>query len=172
MLICKITQKIIHAALVVLLATLLVSVSAQVIARYFLGFSFQWSEEFPLVIFTWSAFLGAAGALADGQHVALKFVQNLFPSAIRKVIRLLVQFSILGFLIFAIVTGWDLLILFKDYSFITLPFSKQWLFLAVPVSCFLMIPFVIETMISDLRGGRQDDLIQELESEKRNQRDV
>jgi TRAP-type C4-dicarboxylate transport system permease small subunit len=111
MLICKITQKIIHAALVVLLATLLVSVSAQVIARYFLGFSFQWSEEFPLVIFTWSAFLGAAGALADGQHVALKFVQNLFPSAIRKVIRLLVQFSILGFLIFAIVTGWDLLIL-------------------------------------------------------------
>jgi TRAP-type C4-dicarboxylate transport system permease small subunit len=92
--------------------------------------------------------------LADGQHVALEFIQRLFPATVQRALRVFVQLAILAFLLFCIVAGWALLELFENYSFITLPFSKQWLFLAVPTSCVLMMPFVLETILLEFRKDK------------------
>lgn len=135
-----------------LMAVLFAAVCVQVFARYLLNFSFAWSEEFPVLLFSWLVFLGSAAALAEGRHLGIAFLQDMLPARLRWGVRCLVDVAVLGFLVFAIVNGVKLAKVFGHYEFVSIPFSRYWLFVAVPVGCLLMIPVAIRDLLNTLWG--------------------
>ena len=53
---------------------LCLSVTVQVIARYFFNLAFDWGEELPIFLFLWVSFLAAAIAYRDGSHLSVDFI--------------------------------------------------------------------------------------------------
>lgn len=63
-----ITEKALATAfLFIILATM----GAQVVARYFFGAPFSWSEEISLLCLLWMTFMGAAFVMAEGRHITV-----------------------------------------------------------------------------------------------------
>jgi TRAP-type C4-dicarboxylate transport system permease small subunit len=69
--IIKVGDRIYVSIGVLLLATLVITVSIGVFARYVFNSPFDWTEELVTVIFIWISFLGAAVASARHKHVVV-----------------------------------------------------------------------------------------------------
>jgi TRAP-type C4-dicarboxylate transport system permease small subunit len=72
--IIRIGDRIYVTISVLLLAVLVIAVSAGVVARYFFNSPFDWTEELVTLIFIWISFLGAAVASARHKHVVVDFL--------------------------------------------------------------------------------------------------
>ncbi len=129
-----------------LMAFLLVAVMCQVFARYALRFSFAWSEELPVLVFVWLAYLGGVGALSQGKHLSVFFIREALPVKIQRVLICFGDILILGFLVFILVVGWQLSAGMGYLRFSALPLSRFWFFLAVPVGSLCMLPFVLRDL--------------------------
>jgi len=136
----------------VVMLLLFVAVLAQVAVRYLLNFSFVWADELPTLLYAWLVFLAVGAGLAEGRHLGVAFVQDAFPARLRRVCRCVVDLAILGFLVFCIVTGWQLAGIFGYYQYSSLPFSRYWLFVAVPTGCVIAVPIILKSLIADIRG--------------------
>jgi len=150
--------------LILLMSVLFFAVLSQVIARYLFRFSFAWSEEFPTLLFVWVAYIGAAGALSEGRHLALLFIRDAAPAMFREVMRWMVGAALVAFFLLIVVLGYQLSSQLGYRAYSTLPISKIWLFLAVPVGCLLMIPVVIVNLVNprvSLEDERPPDLPQQ-----------
>jgi TRAP-type C4-dicarboxylate transport system permease small subunit len=75
------------------------SVLAQVVIRYCTTLSIPWTEEAARFLFIWATFLGAGLAFAEGGHLGVKVVTNLFKTVRgNAAIRLVADFFCLWFL--------------------------------------------------------------------------
>jgi TRAP-type C4-dicarboxylate transport system permease small subunit len=142
------------ALLGLLMLLLFILVCSQVFSRYLLNFSFAWSEELPTLLYVWLVYLGFGMALAEGRHLGVTLLQDALPFPLRRALRCLVHLSILGFLLFTVVAGWVLVGILGYYEFGTLPFSRYWLFLAVPVGSLIAIPIAVRALTDEVRGDR------------------
>jgi TRAP-type transport system small permease protein len=59
-----------------LLATVLVAMGAQVIARYVFGAPIPWSEEIARFALIWLTFLAASFVMAEGRHISVDVVSS------------------------------------------------------------------------------------------------
>ncbi len=64
---------------------------ANVISRYVVNLSLNFTEELNVYFFVWLAFLGSSWAARDGSHMSVSMLYDLFPKAGRKVIYIAVQ---------------------------------------------------------------------------------
>ncbi len=78
---------------------LCLSVTVQVIARYFFNLAFGWGEELPIFLFLWVSFLAAAIAYRDGSHLSVDFIVALFPKKVRFAIYYINLVLSLGFVL-------------------------------------------------------------------------
>lgn len=67
---------------VVLLVIVLI-VSAQVIARKFIGQSIRWSEEVALLFMVWMAFISMAIGVEKKLHISISMFYNMFPKKLQ-----------------------------------------------------------------------------------------
>src|ERR1035437_10938826 len=63
------------------LSIALISMAAQVVARYLIGSSLIWSEELSRYALIWSAMVGSAVAYQRGAHIAVTVLVDLLPAA-------------------------------------------------------------------------------------------
>ena len=70
---------------IVLLVIVLI-VSAQVIARKFIGQSIRWSEEVALLLMVWMAFISMAIGVEKKLHIAISMFFNMFPKKLQKIL--------------------------------------------------------------------------------------
>lgn len=73
-------------------------ISVNIIKRYLLHNAWSWSSELNGFIYAWIAFLSAAYALADDNHVKITILRDRFGDRVHHGIRLFTDvFSIIGF---------------------------------------------------------------------------
>ena len=76
---------------------------ANVISRYVINLSLNFTEELNVYFFVWLTFLGASWAARDGSHMSVSLLYDLFPKAGRRVLYILIQgtsmllFLVLGY---------------------------------------------------------------------------
>ncbi len=58
------------------LLLIMISMGAQVFARYVFGSPFQWSEEVARLALIWMTFLSAAFVMAEGRHIAVDMISG------------------------------------------------------------------------------------------------
>lgn len=76
-------ERLLDAALIVLLLVMTASVVWQVFARYALAAAPSWSEEVARYLMVWVTFLGAAAVLRSGGHITVGVLADRLPPRLR-----------------------------------------------------------------------------------------
>lgn len=143
-------SKIVEWIIVLLLSSLVIIVTINVIARYFLHIGLGWAEEFSSLLFIWTVFLGAFLGVREKAHLAITFVIKQFPENIQHLIRLIV----IGLVsIFLTVVAWGGYRLVREVVRLkrvtpVLGISAAWGYVIVPVSSTLMLLEIIRILLA------------------------
>lgn len=128
-------------------AALIITVALQVIARNILKLPMIWTGDLALLLFTWLIFIGAATGLRKGAH----YVVDLLPMH-RPVVRLFA--GIIAILAGMAVSwlmashGWTLARMRASGEIQSLGISRFWIYLALPVSGYLMALYILEIAVN------------------------
>ena len=126
------------------LATAIVILTVQVVLRFGFNRPYAWAEEVTRYLFVWVVYLGAIVSLANGTHIRVNFLSQIFgPSFERFSLRLgwLVGLACYSFAGYA---GYRLLINYWDQKFYTLPYMpRSLLFVSLPCCLTIMVLYLI-----------------------------
>jgi len=127
---------------------LCLSVTVQVIARYFFNLAFDWGEELPIFLFLWVSFLAAAIAYRDGSHLSVDFIVALFPKKVRFAIYYINLVLSLGFVLILAYYEGLMTLAARNSTFVVMKVSKASCYVGIPVSCILFAFFIIEKIMT------------------------
>ena len=122
------------------LSIALISMAAQVVARYLIGSSLIWSEELSRYALIWSAMVGSAVAYQRGAHIGVAVFVDLLPAALHGIADRLIHLIVITFAAFLFWQG--SLLTFRNFERHQLTPALQipiaWIYLAIPVGALLI----------------------------------
>ncbi len=93
----------------ILMMSMAVIMTMNVILRYGFGFSFNWGDEILRYMCVYMSFFGMAAGWRYGTHIGVSiFVEKLFPEKSRKFFRLLTDVISIAFMALITYYGWIL----------------------------------------------------------------
>ncbi len=146
-------NKIAEVLCSVILLTMTLVVTLQVVCRYFLGASLVWSEELSRYGLVWITFLGGSIALKKRAHMALQALVDKLSPKPRKVVQIFTLFTIMGFLTIATVKGVQLAIFNLKQHSPAMGVPMGVVYSAIPAGCLLMMVHAAEQLVALLRDG-------------------
>ena len=135
----QILNKCIRVATIIVLSTITVMVSVEVVLRYFFGASLYVTEEFTRYALVWMVFLGSSLAIRDHSHFRMEIFVDRFRGRAFYGVNLAAQLLIALFLVFLVVEGIVALTFQFEQVIPTLNISMFWFYLAIPIGGVLMI---------------------------------
>lgn len=140
-------EHVVGACAAFLLLVFTVLILFDIVCRYWLHIPLSWPTELTVLLFQWTAFLGAAIALRRGSHFGLSLLVDAVPSRAQRVLRwIILTVMLLGSLLL-ISVSLDMIAQQKFSSYPTLPFSHASSYYGVLISAGLMTMFTFEQMI-------------------------
>lgn len=135
-----------------LLAVMTLAVFAQVIMR-FSGFAgIDGLDEVPRYLFVWLVMIGAAAAMQRGEHTRLEyFVERMGPRA-GALISVVVNGAAILFFLSLLRSSWVLVPNAQLQSSAGLSLPLGWVYAAVPVGAFLILPPMLRNLAVSLRA--------------------
>lgn len=134
------------AALMLLIFTILILVD--IVFRYWLHIPLAWPTELTVLLFQWTAFLGAAVALRRASHFGLDLFVSAMPAAVQRIIQWVIIVLTFAANVLLISVSLDMIDQQRFSSYPTLPFSHAVAYYGVLISACLMTLFTIEFVIS------------------------
>lgn len=122
-----------------LFIAMLVILVLQIFARQVLDSPLIWSEELSRLIFVYVGMLGVSMGIRSQQHIFIDFLYTKFPKSMQKVVFTIIQFLILGCLIFFLYFGYYLFLQKEEVEIVSLGISMKWMYLALPLITILML---------------------------------
>lgn len=123
-----------------------------VLTRYVFQAPIITSVELARIGFVWSAFLGAAICLKSERHTQFLFLLDHLKGAARGVIKALIALISVGFFLFLVVKGMQMVQAVQDTYFPALSWSQLWLYLPLPVCSAVMLLHSISFLARDLQA--------------------
>jgi TRAP-type C4-dicarboxylate transport system permease small subunit len=150
--IIRIGSRIYVTISVLLLAMLVVTVSAGVVARYFFNSPFDWTEELVTLIFIWISFLGAAVASARHKHVVVDFITARFSFFGKTLIGIFSNLLTLVFLGMVVIGAVILVPQMLHHASVALNIPRSVYYLAVLASSALIFLVHLTDIIKDVKA--------------------
>jgi TRAP-type C4-dicarboxylate transport system permease small subunit len=126
-------------AIMILMAFLVVVVTASVVFRYILLSPLTWSEEVGRYVMIWLGFLAASISIRQGLHVGVDFLVQWVPETVATWMKRLARGATAVFLLTVMVYGFILVAsLWEQYSPV-MDVRMTWPYLAIPVGSLLML---------------------------------
>jgi TRAP-type C4-dicarboxylate transport system permease small subunit len=132
---------------VVSLLLMSVLVSSQVVLRYVLGRALPWAEEAAVYMMVWVAFVGAAGALQQSQHMALTFLVERLPAWVQRMVMIVSHLLVLSFLLLVLVLGLQLAVAISGQRSPALGLNMFWPYLVLPLGCLFMAAIMLDKIV-------------------------
>jgi len=120
---------------------MLLCVFIQFFARYVFNTSFQVLEELANFSLPWITFLGAAIIFFEESHIKIRFVLDLFPEKIQKILSFIAQLLVVLFLVVFTVKSAQLSYLVRRQRSIFLHIPMIYMYMSMPISGFLMLTY-------------------------------
>ena len=136
--------------LALLMAAMVVIISAQVWYRFVLNDPLSWSEEAGRYLFVWISFLGAAAGVRYQVHLGIDLMDKLLPPTVYRWIIVLVNLLIQIFLLMIIYWGFKILGVIKFQESPSMHISMRYPYMAVPVGAMLMFINSVRVMVAAL----------------------
>lgn len=118
--------------------TIVVLTFTNVILRKFFNAPITSADDISMLLFSWTAFIGADVALRYSRLVGMDILVTKCSPKIQKILQIVVYIIMIGAFILFIVTGFDLATSNWKRDYNTLPISYGWATLSLPVSCIMM----------------------------------
>ena len=127
------------------------TVLAQVILRYVFNRPITWGDEFAVMVFAWTVFIGAAVVQRDDSHLSMDTFVRLLPARAELVlylVRIAAMAVVLGVLF---VQGWVLAERFSGVRYPAMGISRGFLYWALPVCVPLIAYYLLRCLIRAVR---------------------
>jgi TRAP-type C4-dicarboxylate transport system permease small subunit len=150
----RLVDRAVDGCVVLLLASMVVIVFAQVFFRYVLQDSPPWTEEFSRFNFIWLTFMGAVAVFRRKAHLLIDTVVALLPEKASRALGIPVQLLTAALLCMLVVTGWQLTRSGWLTRASTMDIPLSVVYLAVPLSAGLMLFYQLLTALQRLAASR------------------
>ena len=140
-----------QAIVVIMLLTIVVVLSAQIVARYLFEAPLVWSEELVLILLLWITFLGSALCLNLRGHISIDFVVQKMPEHIQRAAQLFTAILMVVFCAVLVYGGWLMIQATSGSITPGLKVSVAWHYGGTLVGGALMLLSAIEHLVSCIR---------------------
>ena len=128
---------------------------AEVVRRYFLGFSYAWAEELVRFLLVWVTFLGGSAAFYTGNLIYFDMVTAKVSPRAQRILAVVVGIVVFAILGFFFKYGWTYAmskpIQFQRSPGMNLP--MVYVYIAIPVGMGLMLFYNLCAMVRLWQGG-------------------
>lgn len=131
---------------------MMVWVFIQVIGRYVFNYTPSYGEELARYLFVWIVFLSLPVVAKRGGHMAIEMITIRLKGSALKAVRFCSAVFTISFLLIMVIQGAKMV---ERASFQTSPaleISMSWIYLAIPIGCFIMLLNVLDDFIKLLRA--------------------
>src|SRR3982751_2395221 len=129
----RLLDRIVWCCLAGVMAAMSLAMLVQVVCRVLLGTAIIWAEEFAVLLFAWSIFLGAAYAQKDDSHLSIDTVRLLAGPKLRVALAVLRASVIAACSAVAIWQGIDLTQRALPLMYPAMDITRSFLYASVPV---------------------------------------
>jgi len=147
-----VVEKIIDGLVALLIGAFTILIFVQVVSRYVFNNTVTWSEQAARYLFIWMIFLGMPVLYRHGEHVGFTMVVERFPKRVQYIIRIIIHLLVLFFCVFWLVQSIDFCGRVMGKKMVGLGLPQIYIHSCQPVGASLMIIFVLECIIRDVRG--------------------
>jgi len=136
--------------LVVLMSIMVINVLWQVFSRYVLGAPSSFTDELARFLLIWVGILGATYASGKNMHIAINLSANRLSPGGQKVLKVIINLIILGFVITVLLVGGANLVyitftLEQFSSALQIPLA--FVYLILPIGGLLIIYFKVSDLL-------------------------
>lgn len=124
--------------LILILATIVVSVFCQVVFRFLINQPLAWTEELARYSLVWLTFLGAAYAASLKGHVSIDFFVKKLPLILQKGLMMIVTVVCFYFFYLLISEGFNLVLHSMTQLSPVLRLPMGYVYSIIPISGFLL----------------------------------
>lgn len=151
-----IMDRCINWFLAILMAGMVVIISAQVWYRFILNDPLSWSEEAGRYLFVWISFMGAAAGVRYQVHLGIDLMDKLLSPPVYRWVVVLVNLIIQVFLLMIIYWGFKILGIIQFQESPSMHISMRYPYMAVPVGGIFMLINSLRVMLSALQNRTLD----------------
>ena len=134
-----------------LLLAMVVIMFSSVIWRYVLNAPLVWADQLSQWIFVWMTYIGVAVGYRLGMHIGVDIIVRRLPVLPRFVVANLVDLVVGLFLLVVIYQGYGITVRSLGQVYGALELPPSYMYAAAPVSCALMLIFMLDSLKSRLR---------------------
>ena len=127
-------------------------VFAQFISRYVFNSSIAWTEEIARYLLIYVTFLGSSLAVRNKSHIAVEFCYRYLSPGMERVMRLILDVSVIIFSFWAAWLAYQVTNLTKYQMMASVEVSKAWVYGVVCFSFVLMGIRGIQVLMERIRG--------------------
>ena len=135
----KVVDRVVDWVVILLLASMVVIVFAQVFFRYVLLHSPPWTEEFSRFNFIWLTFMGAVALFRRKHHLIIDTVVTMLPEKVRRALAIPVELIVAAVLLVLVTKGYELAQSGRLTRASTMNVPLTVVYAAIPVSAGLML---------------------------------
>lgn len=142
--------------LLVFYATIVATISTEVVRRFVLSYSSIWGEEVARYAFIYLAWIGASAAVRERAHIRIDVLLHYLSPRGQAVIYLFGDLATLVLAVIALYWSIHPILTSIQFGSVThgLRISQAWFLAAVPLGFSLMILRLLQSMLRDLRDLR------------------
>lgn len=142
--------------LALLMAGMVVIVSAQVWYRFVLNNPLSWSEEAGRYLFVWISFMGAAAGVRYQVHLGIDLMEKFLSSRAYRCVVVLINVIIQLFLLMIIFYGFKILGIVRVQESPSMNMPMMYPYMAVPVGGVFMFINSVRVMVAALQNRIMD----------------
>jgi TRAP-type C4-dicarboxylate transport system permease small subunit len=117
------------------------------------GGALDWSVELARYLFLWFCFLGFSITLRRGGHVSVRFIVDLFPLWVQRILLIISDTCIFIFLGFIVVEGGLLAHAIRNNISPVMQIPMGYVYIVIPISAILLIIYLMRTINTSWRSG-------------------
>jgi len=142
--------------LAMLMAGMVVIVSAQVWYRFVLNDPLSWSEEASRYLFVWISFMGAAAGVRYQVHLGIDLMEKILPAGSYRIAVIIVNLIIQVFLLMIIYWGFKILGVIQFQESPSMHISMRYPYMAVPVGSIFMFINSLRITVAAIQNRTMD----------------
>ena len=147
-------EKVLLAAVVLLLAAMTLVVVLGILARYVFLVSIPWTEELSRYLMIWTSFFAFGVAYRRGELILVRLLIDRLPPKLIRLAAFVSNLLCSFFLVLVIVYGWRLCLANSSQVSPAARIPMSFIYSAIPVGCTICLLFICESMINYLKRNR------------------
>ena len=146
--------RFVEFVMVSLTVIMIALVTYQVFERYVLHYTPPWSEELAVYLMIWFGIIGIAAGVRRKSHMALEYFADKMPQPVQKGLRLFNYVIMLIYTSVLMYEGMNMVELTMSQKSPAIGLPVGYVYLALPVSAVLMVLFILEDLVKEIKKGR------------------